>query len=147
MTNQPKIKNLVRSIQSMNQFVENVHLLGSGQEFIRIYDSVMAGVAEVAKERKSEMLTAKLNEMPPFNLEQMDEYIREKSGENYAFVRFFGIIPGIIRAISSRIKSKGKPVSRTTNDLEEMKRINTILVELLTRPDLEALLTLKDSKK
>ncbi|PBI90985.1 hypothetical protein BSF41_16910 [Flavobacterium sp. ACN2] len=135
---------LKKSILLINSFKDNVHNINSGKEFISIHNRNIETIENIASDRNSEYLVAKLAEYPSITISQIDEYIKMKKNEisllHFLLVFLFGIVIGLYYFLFERFLKTGK-VSGKQIKVRILKiiEINKYVLEVVENPYMENL--------
>jgi len=76
-------RQLIRTIESINQFLDGSDTISSGHNFFELHNFVLSGLEELSRQRSNQWFIRKRNELPPITEENIDDYIYDKLNRRY----------------------------------------------------------------
>ena len=142
MKEETEERRILNSLNSLQYLCGNISSIGSGKNFIEIYDDCLERIRKRSESTSSEYMKEKLNEFPTFSVQEIDVYIE---GEKDGMITRLSPIAGIFKGIWNTVKSKGTNLSNTTDKFRVTSSICNNVIQVIEKPGLEEMIN--QSKK
>jgi hypothetical protein len=127
---------LIKSLNVISNFTENVHLVNSPNEFLEIHNRNLKMLSELCLERKSDFIQNLINKYPTLSITELELYISNQKKEKSLLSVAAG---GIIDSIFNLVKNKGVSLTQIKSKLDEIKFINNKMTKIVEDPIFEEL--------
>lgn len=127
---------LLKSLNVISNFPENVHLVNSPNEFLEIHNRNLKMLSELCLERKSDFIQNLINKYPNLSITELELYISNQKKEKSLLSVVAG---GLIDTIFNLVKSKGVSLTQIKSKLDEIKSINNKMSKIVEEPIFEEL--------
>lgn len=127
---------LLKSLNVISNFPENVHLVNSPTEFLEIHNRNLKMLSELGFERKSDFIQKLINKYPNLSVLELELYISNQKKEKSLLSIVAG---GLIDSIINLIKNKGISFTQVKNKLNETKLLNDKMSKIIEDPIFEEL--------
>lgn len=127
---------LLKSLNVISNFPENVHLVNSPNEFLEIHNRNLKMLSELCLERKSDFIQNLINKYPNLSITELELYISNQKKEKSLLSVVAG---GLIDTIFNLVKSKGVSLTQIESKLDEIKSINNKMSKIVEEPIFEEL--------
>jgi|TARA_R110000764_G_scaffold206271_2_gene291609 hypothetical protein len=127
---------LIKSLNVISNFTENVHLVNSPNEFLEIHNRNLKMLSELSLERKSDFIQNLINKYPTLSITELELYISNQKKEKSLLSVAAG---GIIDSIFNLVKNKGVSLTQIKSKLDEIKFINNKMTKIVEDPIFEEL--------
>ncbi|CAG5076649.1 hypothetical protein [Parvicella tangerina] len=133
---------LVNSLKSLHYLCDYSQNIGTGENFMEIYNDVLHRISQRAESTSSNYMKEKLDEFPQFSAKEVDVYLdRDKDG---AITRL-APIAGIVKGLWNTVKSKGANLSNINDKFRATSSICKNVLQVIEQPALEEMIN--QSKK
>lgn len=120
-------KILIKSLELISQFNENVNLISNGREFIKIHERNILALKEIASERNSKFILNLIDKYPSILENEINHFISKRK-EGKSLVSF--VAGPLIGGIVDLVKNKGVSTRTIKNKLNEIKSLSEKLSKI-----------------
>ncbi len=127
---------LIKSLNLLAQFYENVDLVTYGNEYISIHERNVKALTSLAKERDSQFILELTSNFPPLTAAEVDHFKAKTKKEHSLLTVAAG---GFIGGIANLIKNKGNSTGMIKKKLKQFQTLNEKLAKIVEDPIYEEL--------
>lgn len=130
---------IIRSLNTINQFVDGRNTISSGQNFVNILNTSKQLLKDIGKQRNTPFYLQRVKDYPDILESEIDELIKKRTGERMFFYYIGGWLLGALAGLVSLIKTKGRTSNATLEKLRAIQHLNNTFLSTLRQPGLENL--------
>jgi hypothetical protein len=131
---------LIRSLQSINQFIEGKNIFSNGNDFVAMYKMNIQLLKQVGQERETLYYEKRIPKLPEIFPIEIDDLINHRDGTKQIRSFLGGGILKIADAVKRTKQSNGKAVEDVRPKLDIVKDVYINFISVLEKPGLEDLI-------